>query len=71
MKSAETAKRENLQADVAVIGGGGSGLAAAIAASEAGAKNIIVLEARRLPGGNAVFPKGIFAAESHRLVRMP
>jgi len=64
MNCSETSNTENLQADIVVIGGGGAGLAAAIAAAEKGAKNIIVLEKRRRPGGNSVFPEGIFAAES-------
>ena len=64
MNFAQTSNKENLQADIVVIGGGGAGLAAAVAAAEAGASNIILLEARRVPGGNAVFPVGIFAVES-------
>ncbi len=64
MDSARTTSDEKLQANIVVIGGGGSGLAAAVAAAEAGVKNIIVLEARHEVGGNAVFPEGIFAAES-------
>ena len=64
MKSARTKSDEKLQANIVVIGGGGSGLAAAVAAAEAGVKNIILLEARHEAGGNAVFPEGIFAAES-------
>ena len=53
-----------LSADVLIIGGGGAGLAAAVAAAEAEANKVIVLEAGHQPGGNAVFPEGIFAAES-------
>ncbi len=64
MSSHRTAKTEDVKADLVIIGGGGAGIPAAIAAVEAGANNIIVLEKRRIPGGNAVFPVGIFAAES-------
>lgn len=56
MTAGRTAKTGKLSADILIIGGGGAGLAAAVAAAEAGAKNIIVLEARHQPGGNAVFP---------------
>lgn len=64
MDFSETSKAEEVRADIVVIGGGGAGLAAAVAAAENGANNILILEARRNPGGNAVFPVGIFAAES-------
>jgi fumarate reductase flavoprotein subunit len=60
----------NLQADIVIAGGGGAGLAASVAAAEKGTKNIIVLEERRVPCGNAVFPDGIFAAESPIQKRM-
>ncbi len=65
MNSPQTSNNEKLQSDIVVIGAGGAGLAAATAAAEIGVKNIVVLEARRTPGGNSVFPEGIFAAESH------
>jgi fumarate reductase flavoprotein subunit len=70
MNSAKTTSNEKLQANIVVIGGGGSGLAAAVAAAEAGVKSIIVLEARQEIGGNAVFPEGIFAAESRAQKRL-
>lgn len=53
----------NLETDVVVIGGGGTGLAAAVSAAEAGMR-VILLEKRHSPGGNSVFPDGLFAAES-------
>ena len=60
MTSNETVKSNNPEADLVVIGGGGAGLAAAVAAAEEGAKNIIVLEARNVPGGNSVLASGFF-----------
>jgi fumarate reductase flavoprotein subunit len=51
------------QADVVVMGGGCSGLAAALAAREAGA-SVMLLEKRRSLGGTGNFINGVFAAES-------
>ena len=53
-----------LKTDVIIIGAGGAGLAAAVAAAEMGAK-VILLEKLKRPGGNIIFIGGIFAAESH------
>jgi fumarate reductase flavoprotein subunit len=64
MSSHGTVKTEELKADIVVIGGGGAGLTAAIAAAEAGAKSVIVLEKTPNPGGNASISHGIFAAGS-------
>ncbi len=64
MNSRETSKVETLETGIAVIGGGGAGLAAAIAAREKGV-DVTVLEKRRTAGGNAAIAGGIFAAESH------
>src|SRR5512137_2018983 len=50
--------------DVIVIGAGGAGLAAAVAAAQMGI-NVTVLEKLKHPGGNIMFAGGIFAAESH------
>lgn len=54
-----------LEMDIVIIGGGGSGLAAAISAVEAGANphRVLVLE-KRVPGGNSTFTEGIFAVDS-------
>ncbi len=60
---------ETLDTEIAIIGGGGAGLAAAVAAVETGAK-VIVLESRRSLGGNTALAGGIFAAESHLQRRM-
>jgi fumarate reductase flavoprotein subunit len=55
--------------DVAVIGAGGSGLAAAITAAERGTKTI-VLEKRHGAGGDTALAGGLFAAESPPLKRL-
>lgn len=54
---------EYLEAEVTVIGGGGAGLAAALAASENGCKDIIVLEKAGI-GGNSAMAHDIFGTES-------
>lgn len=51
-------------ADLVIIGGGGSGLASAVAAAEKGVKKIVVLETLDAIGGNSVYAGGIFGAES-------
>jgi fumarate reductase flavoprotein subunit len=57
-------KQENLDADIVVIGGGGSGLTAAVSAAEAGIKKIIVLEKAAQPGGNTINVGVFFAVNS-------
>ncbi|MBN1367638.1 MAG: FAD-dependent oxidoreductase [Dehalococcoidales bacterium] len=56
-------KSENIIADFIILGGGASGLSAAVAAAEKGASTIII-EKRGALGGNAIMAGGIFAAES-------
>jgi fumarate reductase flavoprotein subunit len=51
------------EADVAVIGSGASGLAAALTAAEGGAR-VIMFEKQRTPGGTSNFFEGMFAVES-------
>ena len=58
-----TLEQQELIADVSIIGAGGCGLAAAVAAAEKGAK-VIVLESRRRAGGATMFAEGPFAADS-------
>jgi fumarate reductase flavoprotein subunit len=57
-------RNDTLQADIAVIGGGGAGLAAALAATENGCKNIVVLEKAGSAAGSTVMAHDIFGAES-------
>ena len=69
MKAHKKGKSAAYTCDVAVIGAGGSGLAAAIAAAERGAKTI-VLEKRHGTGGDTALAGGLFAAESPPLKRL-
>jgi len=68
--SAEAATRDEVKpsaeisADMVVLGSGASGLAAAVSAAEKGVKEIVVLEALNVIGGNSVFAGGIFGAGS-------
>jgi fumarate reductase flavoprotein subunit len=57
-------RTQNRKAEIVVIGGGASGLAAAVAAVENGARSVLVLEKQKAPGGNAIFAAGIFAVGS-------
>lgn len=54
------------QADVVVIGAGGAGFTAAIAAREAGAK-VVLLEKQRLTGGNTMLANGGMNAAGTRV----
>lgn len=49
--------------DLLIIGSGGSGLPAAVTAAEAGA-SVLVIEKRRMLGGTARLPCGVFAVET-------
>lgn len=55
-------EEKKLVSDVAIIGSGG-GLAAAVAAAEKGAK-VVVLEKRKVLGGNTALARALMAAES-------
>ncbi len=57
-------KKQNLKADLVVVGSGGAGLCAALSASENGVKKIVVLEKRGSLGGNTAMASGPFACES-------
>jgi len=50
-------------ADVVVVGGGSTGLAAAVTAAEGGA-NVVLLEKNPYLGGASNFAEGLFAVES-------
>ena len=56
-------KVSKINVDIAIIGGGGAGLPAALTAYEKGRK-ALVLEKRGVVGGNALLAEGFFAAES-------
>jgi fumarate reductase flavoprotein subunit len=55
---------KNLTAELVVIGGGGAGLSAAIAAAENGCRNILVLEKAGTAAGSTAMAHDIFGAES-------
>ena len=65
-KSADGKKvYRNGNCDIAIVGAGGAGLSAAVAAAESGAKSIIVLEKQGIIGGNTNYSTGgINAAET-------
>ena len=52
-----------LKTEILIIGGGASGMAAAVAAAEMGA-DVMVVEANAAVGGNGLFPRGIFGVDS-------
>lgn len=56
--------------DMIIIGGGLSGLCAAIAAKQEGVEDLVVLEKNANPGGNAVFPDFMVAWDGS-IPRMP
>lgn len=58
----ETTKRQSVQ--LVICGGGASGLSAAVAAAEAGVREIVVLEKQSGTGGMGRFAQGFFACES-------
>lgn len=59
---------EHIKADVSVLGTGGAGMAAAITASEGGAK-VIILEKRPFPGGTSNTPVGFVFVKNNRKSR--
>ncbi|HQP12978.1 MAG TPA: FAD-dependent oxidoreductase, partial [Candidatus Omnitrophota bacterium] len=63
----ELPKRWDETYDVVVIGSGFAGLAAAIEAKNAGAKDVVVIEKTPVHGGNSVINGGDFCAPGTRL----
>jgi len=55
---------QDLKTDLVILGGGGAGLAAAIAAAESGCKSILVLEKAGSAAGSTAMAHDIFGAES-------
>lgn len=53
-----------MEADVVVVGCGGSGIPAAVSAFENGAKHVVIIEKQKRAGGNSVMARGLFACES-------
>lgn len=64
MDSQMTGNTENLHAELVIVGGGGAGLAAGIAAAEKGCESIVVLEKAGSPGGSTAMAHDIFGVES-------
>jgi succinate dehydrogenase/fumarate reductase flavoprotein subunit len=64
MSSERSVRTENLEADLVVIGAGGAGMAAAVAALERGRANVMLLEKAGAPGGSTAMAHDIFAIES-------
>ena len=64
MNSRQTVNPENVETEIVVVGAGGAGLAAALAAAEKGAK-VTVIEKRPKPGGDTALATGLYAAGSN------
>ena len=69
MVSEKAIDDKDLRTDIVVIGAGGAGLAATLAAAEKGAK-VILIEKHNAPGGRSVRAEGFFAADSPAQERM-
>lgn len=65
-------EEKTLECDVVVVGGGGSGLSAAVRAAQKGAK-VILVEKMDTLGGNSYFAGGLLATNSryHRAAGLP
>lgn len=62
--SPEHAAGASLQAGMVIVGAGGAGMAAAIAALEAGCEKVVLLEKAGAPGGSTAMAHDIFGIES-------
>ena len=69
MNSENREKTISERAPIVVIGGGGSGLAAAMTIAENGG-NVMVIEKRKVFGGNTTLASVLFGAETHVQKRM-
>ncbi len=69
LTSAEIPADGKMDADVIVVGFGGSGIPAAVSAFENGAQRVVVIEKQKRAGGNAVMARGLFGCESDVLRR--
>jgi fumarate reductase flavoprotein subunit len=63
MDTSQKTVDKRIKTDIVVIGAGGAGMAAAVAATDEGAK-VVLLEKRSAPGGNSARAQAFFAAES-------
>lgn len=64
MGSQAATQTGGLQADVAIVGAGGAGMAAAVAALEKGCRRVVMLEKAGAPGGSTAMAHDIFGVES-------
>ena len=65
--ASEKAERLPAEADVVVVGSGIAGLSAAVAAREAGAKRVLLLEKGPLAGGHSIYSSGSISVVSRKL----
>lgn len=63
MNSMQESNIEEYETQIVIVGGGGAGLSAAVAAAEKGA-DVVLVEELPKPGGNTQFAFGMFACES-------
>ena len=64
MTSGGAEKTGDLQAEVVIIGAGGAGMAAAVAALEKGCTSVVLVEKAGSPGGSTAMAHDIFGIES-------
>ena len=64
MDTVEKTENEKLEAEIVIIGGGGAGLAAALAAQENGCTKVMVLEKMGSTGGTSAMAHDLFGTES-------